>query len=389
LRVAYFDCFAGISGDMTLGALIDAGLDIEKLKAELSKLNLGGYKISSEKVVKNGITGTQVYVQVDEQKTHRHLRHINEIIDNSTLDDDIKNRAKNIFRRLAESEAKIHNTTVEKIHFHEVGAVDAIIDIVGAVIGVKLLGIKKVYASKIHTGRGYVNCQHGKIPVPAPATMELLKDFPIYSTGIERELTTPTGAAIITTLADSFGNMPEMMVEKIGYGAGTGDLEIPNLLRIIIGEDRSDAYESDTVTVIETNIDDMNPEFYEYVMEKLLDNGALDVYTAPVLMKKGRPGTLLSVITDENKLDYIISVLFSETTTIGVRMHRASRKKLHREVVTVSTEYGDIRVKLSRYKGQVINIAPEYKDCRKIAIKNNIPLKQVYNAAKRTAISDR
>lgn len=383
MKAIYFDCFAGISGDMTLGALVDAGLDIEMLKSELSKLNLMGYGISAEKVVKNGITGTRVNVEIEEQNAHRHLRHINEIIDNSTLDDDIKLTAEKIFLRLAEAEAKIHNTAIEKIHFHEVGAVDAIIDIVGAVIGIKLLGIEKIYASRIHVGSGFVECRHGKIPLPAPATAELLKNVPVYSTGIEGELTTPTGAAIITTLAESFGNMPLMNIRQIGYGAGTSDREIPNLLRVMVGEIAESDYETDTVTIIETNIDDMNSEFYEYVSEKLLRLGALDVYTSPIYMKKSRPGVLLSIIADHDKIEDILSVIFSETTTIGIRMHHAERMKLQREVVTVATQYGDIRVKISKYKDQVKNIAPEYDDCKKIAAEKNIPLKNVYDAARR------
>ncbi|MEW5924401.1 MAG: nickel pincer cofactor biosynthesis protein LarC [Candidatus Zixiibacteriota bacterium] len=383
MKAVYFDCFAGISGDMTLGALVDAGLDIEKLKAELIKLNLKGYSIGAEKVVKNGITGTKINIEIEEQNAHRHLKHINEIIDNSSLDDDIKQTGKKIFFRLAEAEAKIHNTIIEKIHFHEVGAIDAIIDIVGAVIGIKLLGIKKVYASRIHVGRGFVECRHGKIPLPAPATAELLKGVPVYSTGIEGELTTPTGAAIITTLAESFGNMPVMNIRQIGYGAGTSDREIPNMLRVMIGEVVESDYETDTVTIVETNIDDMNPEFYEYVSEKLLKLGALDVYTSPIYMKKSRPATLLSVIVDNDKIDNILSVIFSETTTIGVRMHHAERMKLHREIVTASTKYGDVRVKISKYKDQVKNIAPEYDDCKKIAAEKNIPLKDIYDAAKK------
>ena len=383
MKAIYFDCFAGISGDMTLGALVDAGLDIEMLKSELSKLNLMGYSTSAEKVVKKGITGTKINIEIEEQNAHRHLRHINEIIDNSALDDDIKQTAKKIFLRLAEAEAKIHNTTVEKIHFHEVGAVDAIIDIVGAVIGIRLLGIEKIYASRIHVGNGFVKCRHGKIPLPAPATVDLLKNVPVYSTGIEGELTTPTGAAIITTLAESFGNMPLMNIRQIGYGVGTSDREIPNLLRVMIGEIIESGYETDTVTIIETNIDDMNPEFYEYVSEKLLKLGALDVCTSPVYMKKSRPGALLSIITDHDKIEDILSVIFSETTTIGIRMYHAERIKLQREVVIVATQYGDVRVKISKYKDQVKNIAPEYDDCKKIAAEKNIPLKNVYDAARK------
>jgi pyridinium-3,5-bisthiocarboxylic acid mononucleotide nickel chelatase len=258
VRAIYFDCFAGISGDMTLGALVDSGLDIDDLKRELSNLNLTGYEITSAKISKNGISGTQVQVRIDEQKVHRHLKYICQIIDSSGLCDDIKTTSKKIFERLAAAEAKIHNTAIEKIHFHEVGAVDAIIDIVGSVTGLYLLGIEKVYASTIHLGRGVVNCQHGKIPVPAPATVELLKDVPVCFTGIEKELTTPTGAAIVTTLAESFGNMPEMNIKKIGYGSGNGEIEIPNLLRVIIGDVVNGGCATDKEKLLETNLVDMN-----------------------------------------------------------------------------------------------------------------------------------
>lgn len=385
MKVIYFDCFAGIAGDMTLGALVDAGLNLDDLKKELAKLNLTGYEITSERVFKNGIGGTQVNVKIEEQKAHRHLKDIYEIIDGSGLGDDIKTKSKKIFERLAVAEAKIHGTTIEKIHFHEVGAVDAIIDIVGSVTGLHLLGIERVYASKIHLGRGFVNCQHGKIPVPAPATVELLTGVPVYSTGIERELTTPTGAAIVTTLAESFGDMPEMDIEMTGYGGGTGLLEIPNFLRVIIGETADGDYDTDTVTVIETNIDDMNPELYDYVTGKLIRHGALDVYTMPVYMKKNRPGVLLSVFCAPEKVDELTAIMFAETTTIGVRMHGVSRRKLKREIVAVETEYGAVRVKISRVGGKKVNAAPEYEDCKKIAIDKDIPLKQIYDAAAKAA----
>jgi len=385
LKIIYFDCFAGVSGDMILGALVDAGLDIELLKNELSKLKIDGFRISSEKAVKNGITGTRMLIETDEQKAHRHLRHIVEIIDDSNLDDEIKTKSKNIFTRLAEAEAKIHNTTPEKIHFHEVGALDAIIDIVGSVIGLRLLGIEKIFASRIHVGTGFVDCQHGRIPLPAPATVELLKGIPVYSTGIESELTTPTGAAILSTLADSFGTIPDMNVQSSGYGAGNADLQIPNLLRVVIGEQDDSRYETDKIAVVETNIDDMNPEFFEYIIERLMHYGALDAYLTPIYMKKNRPATLMTVLIPADNLNPVLDIIFSETTTIGVRIHHAERKKLRRESITVNTPLGEIRVKAGWIGDRLVNLSPEYDDCRKIAQEKNIPLKDVFEEAKAAA----
>ncbi len=393
MRIAYFDCFSGISGDMLLGTLIDAGADIEKIELELKKLKLTDYKIRTKRVFKNQISATKFDVDVIENTHARHLSDINKIIEDSELDISVKELSKQIFKELAIVEAKIHNTSIDKIHFHEVGATDAIIDIIGSVIALKELKLDIIYSSKIHLGSGFVECQHGIIPVPAPATIELLKDIPVYSTGIKSELTTPTGAVIIKNIAKNFGIMPEMKIEKIGYGAGTKDLTIPNLLRVYIGEiredkDNNEEYEKDNVILIETNIDDMNPEFFDYIYERLLENGSLDVFTTPIFMKKNRPSVMLSVLTTTENLDEILSIIFAETSTLGVRLNRLERRKLEREIITIKTKFGDMRIKISKSKGKIKNIAPEYEDCKKVASELKIPLKDVYDEVRRIAMYD-
>jgi len=385
MKVAYFDCFSGISGDMILGAFIDAGFDLEELKSELKKLKISGYKVESKSTMRNAISGTKVNVQVTEQTAERHLNDIVEIIEKSDLSDSIKERGKEIFRNLAEAEAKIHHKDIREIHFHEVGALDSIVDIIGSLICLEGLSIQAVYSSEIHVGRGFLECQHGTLPTPAPATTELLKNIPIYSKGVESELTTPTGAAILKTISKGFGDIPKMKVKKIGYGAGSRELEIPNLLRVYIGEMNDCEYEEDNVILIETNIDDMNPEFFDYVSEMLLKKGSLDVFMTPIFMKKNRPGIMLGVLTREDKLDEILSTIFTETTTLGVRIRRLERKKLVREIVSVETRFGKIRVKMSKIGGQIKNTVPEYEDCKEIAVKLGIPLKDIYDEVRRTA----
>jgi uncharacterized protein (TIGR00299 family) protein len=310
------------------------------------------------------------------------LPDINDIVDRSTLSDDIKSSSKRIFRELADVEARIHNKSVAEVHFHEISALDSIIDVVGSLVGLSRLGIEAVYVSKIHVGTGFVECRHGTLPVPAPATLDLLKGIPVYSKGIESELSTPTGVAILKHVAKGFGSMPEMTVEEIGYGAGSRELEIPNLLRVCIGETCGDKYASDEALLVETNIDDMNPEFFGYISDQLLAQGALDVFMTPIYMKKNRPATLLSVLAGRDRLDEILSTVFSETTTLGVRIHSLDRKKLERETVSVTTHMGDVRVKVGRIGGEVKTIAPEYEDCREIAARREIPLKDVYEAAR-------
>ena len=389
MKIAYFDCFSGISGDMILGALIDLGLDINFLKRELGKLNLGDYSIESKKIVKNGIAATKFDVIAKNSRRHeeRNLNEINKIIDNSKLDANIKNTIKKIFLKIAVAEAKIHNKPIDKIHFHEVGAIDTIIDIAGSVIGFKKLGIEKIYCSKLNVGSGFVEFSHGKFPVPAPATAEILKGAPIYHNNIPAELVTPTGAAIITTLANSFGEMPAMKVEKIGYGAGTKDLEQPNVLRVFLGEGYKQENELpkvfEPINVIETNIDNMNPEIYPFVIDKLMEDGALDAYLTNIIMKKGRPAIKLTVLAEIKDTDKLCNIIFDETTTLGVRIFRAERKILKREIKTIKTKYGNVRVKISKLGNEIKNIMPEYEDCVGIAKKYKIPLKRVYEDIKR------
>jgi uncharacterized protein (TIGR00299 family) protein len=385
--IAYLDCFSGISGNMMLGALLDAGLELERLEAELGKLPLSGYELKVETVKRHGLSGTHVEVEVSEKGVERHLHHIEEIIQGSDLPESVKQQGLAIFRRLAQAEAKVHGAPVESIHFHEVGAMDAIVDVMGAAIGLWLLNVEKVYASPVHVGCGTVKCAHGVLPVPAPATLDLLHGVPIYGRDVEAELVTPTGAAILTTVAESFSSAPPMRVTRVGYGAGTRELPIANLLRISIGEmgTNADGYEEDTVTLLETNIDDMNPQWYEHVMARLFEVGALDVFLTPIQMKRGRPATQLSVLTPETRVSEALDILFAETTTIGVRMQPVQRRKLHREMVTVETPYGPVAVKVARRGRMVVNATPEYRDCQRIAAERGVPLKDVVRAAMQAA----
>ena len=377
MKIAYFDCFSGISGDMIIGALIDLGLDVNFLEKELKKLRLNKYKIEAKKIIKNGIAATKFDV-IENKHNHeeRYLKEINQMIENSKFDDEIKNKIKKIFHRIATAEAKIHNKPIDKIHFHEIGAIDTIIDAAGSVIGLKKLGIERIHCSKLNVGTGFVEFSHGKFPIPAPATAEILKDTPVYHNNVEAELVTPTGAAIITTLALKFGEMPSMKVEKIGYGAGTKDLEHPNVLRVFLGELNKE--DNEIINIIETNIDNMNPEIYPYVIDKLMEDGALDAYLTNIMMKKGRPAIKLTVLAEVEDTDQLCDIIFDETTTLGVRIYPAAKKKLDREVKTIKTEYGDVRVKISKLNNEVKNIMPEYEDCVKIAKNKKIPLKKIY-----------
>ena len=386
MNLAYFDCFSGISGDMTLGALIDAGCDVARLRSELGSLQVSGWEISAEKVWKNGMAATYAKVKTEDQKKHRSLTDILEILKKSELVPQVRDRASSIFQRLGEAEARVHDVPLEKIHFHEVGAVDAIVDIVGACIGFHALGIDRFACSPLNVGGGTVKMAHGVLPVPAPATANLLRGKPTYSNGVQRELVTPTGAAIVATLCDSFGPQPPMTVSAIGYGAGTADLEgQPNVLRIMVGEsaEKAVAGYDEEISVIEANLDDMNPQIYGYFLERALSAGALDVYTTPVQMKKNRPGTLLTVLCKPQDTDALTSMIFAETTTFGVRTTSAQRRILPREHVSVSTTFGDVRIKLSRVNGRILHVSPEFDDCRKLAVEKNVPLQQVINEALR------
>jgi pyridinium-3,5-bisthiocarboxylic acid mononucleotide nickel chelatase len=387
MKLAYFDCFSGISGDMTLGALVDAGCDPAHLRAELCGLQVPGWELSAEKVWKNGMAATYVKVKTADQQKHRSLTTILELLKNSQLAPQVRDRAAAIFQKLGEAEARVHDVPLEKIHFHEVGAVDAIVDIVGTCIGFQSLGIDRFACSPLNVGGGTVKMAHGTLPVPAPATANLLQGKPTYSNGVQRELVTPTGAAIVATLCDSFGPQPPMTVSAIGYGAATADLEgQPNVLRLLIGEAAEKVVPGfdQEIAVIEANLDDMNPQIYGYFLEKALAAGALDVFTTPVQMKKNRPGTLLTVLCQPADGSALMELIFAETTTFGVRSYRAQRRTLPRESVKVTTTYGDVRVKLSRVNGRILHVAPEYDDCRKLAVEKNVPLQQVINEALRS-----
>src|SRR3989441_6209870 len=334
MKLAYFDCFSGISGDMTLGALVDAGCDLEHLRAELRGLQVPGWELSAEKVWKNGMAATYVKVKTEDQSKHRSLGAIVEILQKSELAAQVRERAAAIFAKLGEAEARVHDVPLEKIHFHEVGAVDAIVDIVGACIGFHALGIEKFTCSALNVGGGTAKMAHGILPVPAPATANLLQGKPTYSNGVQKELVTPTGAAIVATLCYSFGPQPRMSVPSIGYGAGTADLEgQPNVVRIMIGEaaEKSVAGFDEEIAVIEANLDDMNPQIYGYFLEKALASGALDVYTTPVQMKKNRPGTLLTVLCRPESVDALMKLIFAETTALGAGTYRGGRRVLRGE----------------------------------------------------------
>ena len=386
MKLAYFDCFSGISGDMTLGALVDAGCAVDHLRAELRGLQVPGWELSAEKVWKNGMAATYVRVKTEDQSKHRSLGAILEILQKSELASQVCERAAAIFSKLGEAESLVHDVPLEKIHFHEVGAVDAIVDIVGSCIGFHALGIEKFACSALNVGGGTAKMAHGVLPVPAPATASLLQGKPTYSNGVQKELVTPTGAAIVATLCDSFGPQPPMSVSAIGYGAGTADLEgQPNVVRIMIGEtaEKSVAGFDEEIAVIEANLDDMNPQIYGYFLEKALAAGALDVYTTPVQMKKNRPGTLLTVLCKPQDTNTLMSLIFAETTTFGARTYRAQRRTLPREFLSVATAFGDVRIKISRVNDRIQHAAPEYDDCRKLAVEKNVPLQRVISEALR------
>ncbi len=400
MKLIYLDCFAGISGDMFLGALLDLGVSEDALRAELSKLQLPGYQISSRRVIKQNISATKFDVITMENSTphrgvatehheHRGYSEIIAMIDKSALSSAVKERAQRIFRRIGEAEAKIHGIPLDKVHFHEIGAVDSIVDIVGACIAVEALRVDEIQASPPRLGSGFVEAAHGRFPVPAPATLELLKGIPVQSSSDPVELVTPTGAALLAEFCTKFGPMPAMSIEKIGYGAGSRDLDkAPNVLRAVLGEsaeDRRRNGETDTVAVIETNIDDMNPQLFGDVMERLLAAGALDVFLTPVQMKKNRPGTLLTVLCERSHVDALAELLLTHTTTFGIRVHEAQRRKLAREIVTVKTKFGDIEVKIGRLGGKIVARSPEFDSCQRAAAQFNVGVKDVYNEAARVA----
>ncbi|KGG79869.1 hypothetical protein Y919_09510 [Caloranaerobacter azorensis H53214] len=392
MKILYYDCFSGISGDMNLGAMIDLGVDKEYLINELSKLNLDSeYEIRIRRENKKGIDGTKVDVILKNKydhshnhthsHTHRNLKDIEDIINSSSLNENVKKLSIDMFIKIAQAEAKVHGKSLYEVHFHEVGAVDSIVDIVGAAICIDYLKVDKIMASHVQVGGGFVNCAHGLIPVPAPATVEILKGIPIKSGIVPFETTTPTGAAILAVNVDEFTDEMNFTIEKIGYGIGSRDLKIPNVLRVYIARENEKKIEYDLHNkqyILETNIDDMNPEIYSYIEKKLFDKGALDVFRTPIIMKKGRMAVKLSVLVNEKDIKAIQEVIFRETTSIGIRKYEVEKIMLERDFSKISTNYGEVTVKNSYYKGERIKSKPEYEDCRRLAEENNVPIGEIY-----------
>jgi len=379
--IAYFDCFSGISGDMTLGALVDLGVPVEWIREELSVMPLSGFDLAASTIHRMGIHATQVKVSDTEDRSSRNFADIRQIIESSPLPERVVETSLAVFRRIAEAEADIHNQEIEKVHFHEVGGIDAIVDIVGTALCIDYLGIDRVIASPVALGKGFTTCRHGVIPIPAPATLAILKGIPTYGTDVPKELTTPTGAGIVSTLASDFRELPPMKIDKIGYGAGQRELESrPNLLRIITGAAMaSDVYQGDEIVVVETSIDDMNPEFFGYVMDRLFEDGALDVSWAPVYMKKNRPGTMIQVLCRQEVRDIIIDRLLVETTSIGVRFYEAKRRILSRDIRDIESSYGRIQVKCVTYPDGATRMVPEYEVCKALALERKLPIRVVYD----------
>ena len=375
-KILYFDIINGISGDMTLSTLLDLGIPKEVYLEELDKLNLNDeVEIEISDKFENGIKGTNVNVIIKENGVHRNLIDIYDIIDKSTLNDNIKENAKKVFMEVAKAEAKVHGTSIDKIHFHEVGAMDSIIDIVGACILIDLLCVDTIYATKVPLGSGFVKCAHGVIPVPAPAVVEILKDVPVKFGNVKGECTTPTGAAIIKTMCDEFVDQIEFETKQIGYGVGYKKFEVPNILRTFIGVKKK---QNNIVCEISANIDDMSSEIYSYLYEKILSEGALDIYTETIYMKKNRPAYKINVLCLEQDLDKFTELLLKETSTFGVRYHKFNRQLLDREFTKINTKYGDVQVKLGYLNNKLIKVTPEYEYCKKIAEKENITLNKIY-----------
>lgn len=387
MKTAYFECSSGISGDMILGALIDAGLPLSKLSAGLKHLPIKGFSLKARKVRRSTIAATKVDVIIQgTPKAPRTLDAMTRMINKTALPPPVIKQSLDVLSRMAQAEARAHGVTPAKVVFHEIGVVDTIVDVVGGLLGCALLGIERVTASPLNLGSGLVKTSHGTLPIPVPATAELLKGVPIYTSEIQAELTTPTGAALVTSLATNFGSMPEMRVQSIGHGAGTWQIPgRPNLLRIFIGEGArmTDLQTSDRAVMIETNLDDMNPQIYDILIERLLSGGALDVTLTPVIMKQGRPGIILGTLTTQEHLDAVTEIIFRETTTLGVRFHDVARTVLSRTQTKVKTKYGSVAVKIATLNDGTQRRAPEYRDCRQIAQHTGIPVRDVMDEVRR------
>lgn len=384
MKTLYFDCFAGASGDMILGALVAAGVETSYLREQLSSLSVSGFDVNFETVNRSGLSATYARVETAHEHKHRHLSDIKQIIEASGLSAPVKQRAVQIFTRLAEAEARVHNEPVDHVHFHEVGALDAIVDVVGAAICFDALQIERFVCSPLHVGSGMVKMAHGQFPIPPPAVTELLKGVPFYATDIKGELLTPTGAAIITTVCSEYGPIPPMTTEATGYGAGTREYQdFPNVLRVLIGQTEAAGAKDERLWMLETNLDDVSPQIVGHVMERALESGALDCFFTPVQMKKNRPGVLLSVLCGPNEKDALMKLFFMETTTLGVRSYEVTRRALQRSVVRVETPYGPIDVKVAHLDGRVVNEMPEFEQCRQAAANADVPLKVVEEAVRK------
>lgn len=383
MRVAYLDCASGISGDMTLGALVDAGIDLKVIQAGIDSLGLPSCQLEAQEVKRQGFRATKIHVHHEPEHVHRHLHHITDMIDASQLTEPQQELARKIFTRLGEAESHVHGTTIQKVHFHEVGAVDSIADIVGSAIGWDLLGVDRIVCSAIPTGHGTIEIAHGKTSIPAPATTELLKGIPLNNADIEFELTTPTGAAIVATVVDDFGHLPAMTIKQIGCGAGDKDLETQaNVLRLILGDDQISG-PTDRVWALETNLDDVPGELVGHCLERLLKAGALDVYATPIQMKKNRPAIKLTVLCDQSRRVHLESIIFKETTTVGIRRWETERSKLPRELIQITTKWGNVTGKRVALPDGEIRFYPEYEDCRQLAAEHNLSLRQIQEAAVR------
>ncbi len=383
MKTLYFDCFAGASGDMILGAMVAAGVDPNYLRQQLSLLRVDGFSIDFETVDRSGLSATYARVETAHEHKHRHLADVKQIIEASDLSESVKRRSVQIFSRLAEAEARVHNEPIDHVHFHEVGALDAIVDVVGAAICFDSLQIDRFVCSPLHVGSGMVQMAHGRFPIPPPAVAELLKGVPFYATDLKGELLTPTGAAIITTVCDEYGPIPQMATESLGYGAGTREYQdFPNVLRVLLGERDSAGAADERLWMLETNLDDASPQIIGHVMDRVLDLGVLDCFFTPVQMKKNRPGVLLSVLCQPDQKEAVMKLLFTETTTLGVRSYEVSRRALQRSIVPVETQYGPIDVKVAHLDGRIVNEMPEFEQCRQAATKAGVPLKLVEEEAR-------
>jgi pyridinium-3,5-bisthiocarboxylic acid mononucleotide nickel chelatase len=391
LRLLYFDCISGISGDMAMGALIDAGADPDQLRERLSLIPVEPFELELEEVETHGITATRVNVRAAATGVIRTYSNIRQLLDQSKLPPDALHLSQRIFRRLAEAEARVHRREIEQVTFHEVGAVDSIVDITGTALGLTMLGIERVFSSAVPTGMGLVKTDHGMMPIPAPAVVELLRGAPVYSRGVPMELVTPTGAAILAATVEGYGDLPPIRLDASGYGAGTLRPDFPNVLRVLIGDEDPTARppgprpDASAELILETNIDDLNPELYSYVLERLFDAGAQDAWLTPIAMKKGRPAVTISVLCSPQRQDAIRRVLFRETGTLGVRSSSVDKQALEREWVTVETTHGGVRVKLGRLEGRTITVAPEFEDCARVAREAGVPAREIYEEATRLA----